>query len=202
MNRANGIWRRRIWLWLPALLLVILNLAVLSTYRFLLAGQAQLRSMRVERIEKEVIAYEADLAALEALVTRAKMNRERVGEFYARWIGTEAELLTDVIAEVKELARRAGVESSSFQYPEEELDDFALRRRSIAFTVTGSFGELRQFINLIELSDYFLMLEDVRLNETGHGDSTIRVRLRVSALFRHQPAASVTADAGDPEAST
>lgn len=202
MNRANGIWRRRIWLWLPALLLVILNLAVLSTYRFLLAGQAQLRSMRVERIEKEVIAYEADLAALEALVTRAKMNRERVGEFYARWIGTEAELLTDVIAEVKELARRAGVESSSFQYPEEELDDFALRRRSIAFTVTGSYGELRQFINLIELSDYFLMLEDVRLNETGHGDSTIRVRLRVSALFRHQPAASVTADAGDPEAST
>ena len=202
MKQSNGIWRRRLWLWLPALVLVILNLAVLSTYRFLLAGQAQLRSMRVERMEREVIGFEADRAAIEALVAQAKLNRERVAEFFARWVGTEAELLTDVIAEVKDLAGRAGVDSSSFQYPEEELSDYDLRRRSIAFTVTGSYSELRQFINLIELSDYFLMLEDVRLNETGQGESMIRVRLRVSTLFRQQPEPSQTADAADPEVST
>ena len=201
MSRSTNVWRRRLWLWLPALALVVLNVAFLSTYRFLLAGQAQLRASRVERAEKELLRLEADQAALEDLVYRAERNREKVEEFYSSWVATESEMLTQVIAEVKDLARRAGVESSSFQYPEEDLEDYELLRRSIAFTVTGRYSELRQFINLIELSDYFLMLEQVQLNDTGQGDSTVRVRLVVSSLFlRDRP--SSPGDSGAAEESS
>jgi len=92
---------------------------------------------------------------------------------------------------VKSLAQRAGVEASTFRYPEEDLEDFDLLRRSIAFSVEGSYAQLRQFINFIEVSDHFLMLEDVRLNEVGQGDSTIRVQLSVSSLFlRKSPQAT------------
>ena len=202
MSRSTGVWRRRLWLWLPALALVVLNLAVLSTYRFLLAGQAQLRALRVERAESELLRLEADRAALEDLVSRAERNREKVEEFYSTWVASESELLTRVIAEVKDLARRAGVESSSFHYPEEDLEDYGLLRRSIAFTVTGRYSELRQFINLIELSDYFLMLEQVQLNDTGQGDSTVRVRLIVSSLFLRGPAPSPDESIAVGEAST
>jgi Tfp pilus assembly protein PilO len=187
MSSSTSVWRRKLWIWLPAFVLVILNLAFLSTYRFLLAGQAQLRVFRVERAEKELVSLEADQAALEDLLQRAKVNRERVGDFYSRWIASESERLTQVISEVKNLAQRAGVQSSSFNYPEEDLADYGLLRRSIAFSVSGSYSQLRQFVNLIELSDHFLMLEDVRLNESGQGNSTIRVRLRVSSLFLHEP---------------
>ncbi|MEJ2085414.1 MAG: hypothetical protein P8Y44_07015 [Acidobacteriota bacterium] len=187
MSRSTNVWRRKLWLWLPALTLVVLNVAILSTYRFLLAGQAQLRALRVERAENELLRLEADRAALEDLVNRAERNRQKVDEFYSTWVATESEMLTRVISEVKDLARRAGVESSSFQYPEEDLEDYGLLRRSIAFTVTGRYSELRQFINLIELSDYFLMLEQVQLNDTGQGDSTVRVRLIVSSLFLRSP---------------
>ncbi len=187
MSSSTSVWRRKLWIWLPAFVLVILNLAFLSTYRFLLAGQAQLRVFRVERAEKELVSLETDQAALEDLVLRAKINRERVDEFYSRWVATESERLTQVISEVKNLAQRAGVQSSSFNYPEEDLEDYGLLRRSIAFSVSGSYNQLRQFVNLIELSDHFLMLEDVRLNESGQGNSTIRVRLRVSSLFLRDP---------------
>lgn len=187
MSSNSSAWRRRLWIWLPALVLVALNLAFLSTYRFLLAGQAQLRVFRVERAEKELIDLEADQATLEDLVHRAQLNRDRVEEFYSRWLATESERLTQVISEVKNLAQRAGVESSSFNYPEEDLEDYGLLRRSIAFSVSGSYNQLRQFVNLIELSDYFLMLEDVRLNESGRGNSTIRVRLKVSSLYLREP---------------
>lgn len=202
MSRSTNVWRRRLWLWLPALALVVLNVVVLSTYRFLLAGQAQLRALRVERAESELIRLEADRAALEDLVHRAERNREKVAEFYSTWVATESELLTRVIAEVKDLARRAGVESSSFHYPEEDLEDYGLLRRSIAFTVTGRYSELRQFINLIELSDYFLMLEQVQLNDTGQGDSTVRVRLIVSSLFLRDSAPSADESIAVEEAST
>ena len=183
MINGNGVWRRRLWVWLPALALVIVNLVVLSTYRFLLAGQALLRSSRVEKSQEELVSLESDRVALEELLNRAALNRAKVDEFYARWVARESDRLTEVIAEVKDLARRAGVQSSSFRYPEEDLEDFGLVRRSIDFTVTGTYLQLSQFINFIELSDHFLMLEDVRLRDSGQGDSTIRVNLKVSALF-------------------
>lgn len=44
MISAQSPWRARLKIWLPALILVVLNLAVLSTYRFLLAGQAQIQA--------------------------------------------------------------------------------------------------------------------------------------------------------------
>ena len=186
MSSSTSVWRHKLWTWLPAFVLVILNLAFLSTYRFLLAGQAQLRVFRVERAEKELVSLEADQAALEDLVQRAQINRGRVDEFYSRWVATESERLTQVISEVKNLAQRAGVQSSAFNYPEEDLEDYGLLRRSIVFSVSGGYNQLRQFVNLVELSDYFLMLEDVRLNESGQGNSTIRVRLKISALFLRQ----------------
>jgi Tfp pilus assembly protein PilO len=191
MKSLASVWRLRLWVWLPALVLVVLNLVFLSTYRFLLAGQAQLRAARIERAEKELLDFEADRAALEDLVERANLNRERVDEFYARWVASEAERLTQVIAEVKNLAQRAGVKASSFNYPEEDLEDYGLLRFSIAFSVEGSYAQLRQFINFVEVSDHFLMLEDVRMNEVGEGDSTIRVQLRISSLFlRKSPRAA------------
>jgi Tfp pilus assembly protein PilO len=191
MKSAASVWRMRLWVWFPALVLVVLNLVFLSTYRFLLAGQAQLRAARVERAEKELLDLEADRAALEDVVERANLNRERVDEFYARWVASESERLTQVISEVKNLAQRAGVEASTFHYPEEDLEDYGLLRRSIAFSVNGSYAQLRQFINFVEVSDHFLMLEDVRLNEVGQGDSTIRVQLSVSSLFlRESPQAA------------
>ena len=54
MIGSTAAWRRMLKLWLPGLILLIANLAVLSTYRFLLAGQAQMRTTRVERLSAEL----------------------------------------------------------------------------------------------------------------------------------------------------
>jgi Tfp pilus assembly protein PilO len=188
MKSPSSVWKRTAWVWLLPLVLMVLNLIFLSTYRFLLAGQAQLRAARVERVEKEVLGFETDRAALEDLVERANLNRGRIDEFYARWVASESDRLTQVIAEVKSLAERAGGESSAFNYPEEDLEDYGLLRRSIAFSVSGSYNQLRQFINFVEVSDHFLMLEDVQLNQAGQDDSSIRVQLKVSSLFHRESA--------------
>jgi len=187
MKNGKSVWRKRLWLWLPALVLVILNLVFLSTYRFILAGQAHLRSIRVEKSEQDLLELEADRAALEDVMERALLNRDRVAEFYDRWVASESDRLTEVIAEVKDLARRAGVVSSSFRYPEEDLEDYDLLRRSIEFSVSGDYAQLRRFVNFVEVSDHFLMLEDVQLRDAGQGDATIRVNLKVSALFSRGP---------------
>ena len=54
-----------------------------------------------------------------------------------------------VIAEVKDLSRRAGVEPSSVRYPQERLGEVGLTRRSVRFSVDGDYAGLRRFINFL-----------------------------------------------------
>lgn len=187
MMGSRVAWRRMLKLWLPALVLVVLNLAILSTYRFLLAGEAQMGSARVQSLSDELEQLQSRRAALEQLVAKAEANRLRIREFRSGWLSTKRERLTRVISEVKELAQRAGVGASSFQYPEEVLEDHGLSRQSIVFSASGNYQSLREFINLIELSDQFLILEDVRLSEVGQEQSEVRVDFRVSTLFESDP---------------
>ncbi len=55
----------------------------------------------------------------------------------------------------------------SITYPEEQIQQYGLIKRSFIFSVEGTYADLRKFINLLELSDSFLTLEDASLAEEG-----------------------------------
>ena len=186
MIGSAAAWRRMLKLWLPGLILLIVNLAVLSTYRFLLAGQTQLRASRVERLTKELSELQEYRGALEEVQHQTEVNRQRVEEFYGTWLSSEADRLTQAIAEVKRLSRSAGVRTSGFQYPGEALEDFGLVRRSIVFSVEGSYKQLRRFIYSLERSDQFLILDEVAANDRADEGTDLRVRLRISTLFTEE----------------
>jgi hypothetical protein len=194
MTSPRSAWRARLKFWLPALILVGLNLAVLSTYRFLLAGQAQLQAGRTERRQARVEELEAERLVLEETLSEARRNRELVDQLYREWLGPESQRLTTVIAEVKKLADMAGVEYSSFTYPEDLLEEQGLIKRSLVFSVEGSYLELRSFINLIEVSDLFLILESVRLSGGSRDGPNIRVSIKVSTLFTLEEADQIGED--------
>ena len=183
MIGSAAAWRRMVKFWLPGLLLLILNLAVLSTYRLLLAGQSQISASRVERLSADLGELESHAQALEDVISRAETNRERIDEFYSGWLSSEADRLTQVIGEVKSMARESGVRASGFRYPNEVIEELDLVRRSIVFSAEGSYQALRRFIHSLERSDQFLVLENIGVTDLGGDSSDIRVRFGVSTLF-------------------
>jgi len=92
-----------------------------------------------------------------------------------------------VTAEVLSLARRAGLEPEVLAYPEQEIEDYGLIKRSFVFSVSGTYLELRKFVNLLELSDSFLTLEDASMTQDPKG-SELRMSLRLSTLFAKEGA--------------
>lgn len=172
---------RRYWkLWVPPLALLVLDLAGLAAYRMLFAGN-------VDRLREEVAAEESRLERLSAqrdelaeLVLRARRSRAGIDRLYDRSFGTESERLTDWIREVKELAEQSGLAPSTISYPREELVDYGLLKRSFVFPVRGSYASLRQFINLLELTESFVVLEGVTMNES---EPELQISLSLSTLF-------------------
>jgi hypothetical protein len=108
-------------------------------------------------------------------------TRQAVASFYQDRLSTESARLTRIIAEVKELASRAGLSPSQITYPSEPLEDYGLRRRGFVFQVDGTYADLRKLVNLLELSDSFLTLEKVDLS--GADGGRLRIQLRLSTLF-------------------
>jgi hypothetical protein len=56
----------------------------------------------------------------------------------------------------------------------------------IAFTVQGTYEQVRRLINLLELSDQFVIIDGISLTSTGTlpGDKTLTLNIRLKTLFR------------------
>jgi Tfp pilus assembly protein PilO len=101
---------------------------------------------------------------------------------YGGPLAPQRERLTRMIAEVKQLAARAGMRPDAISYPIEEIKDYSLVKKSLVFNVGGTYTGLRQLINFLELSSSFLTLEQVSLGEASP-DGGLAIRLQISTLF-------------------
>jgi Tfp pilus assembly protein PilO len=168
MIGARGdIWRQRLWVWATALAFVALNGIGLLVYLF--AYSDRVKTLEVDlrdQGQRQADVHAAHLHS-EDLLRQARVNRERILQLYDEHFSTRRRRLTGVTAEVKDLARRAGLVPRSITYPEEQIQQYGLIKRSFIFSVDGTYADLRKFINLLELSDSFLTLEDASLAEEG-----------------------------------
>jgi Tfp pilus assembly protein PilO len=199
----DEIWQKRLWIWLPALLFFLANAGAFTVYRLGYAGNVQSLAHDIDNEKSELKKLQGDRLGLEKLLSRVDANRRQVDGLYQRF-ATRRERLTDVTAEVQNLARKAGLAPGAFSYPEQEIEDYGLVKRSFIFSVDGTYLELRKFLDLLELSDSFLTLEDASLSEASKGQE-LRINLTLSTLFtkeRPKPMPSTPGTPGTPGATS
>lgn len=181
MSGSGRIWRRHLAFWVPALAFFVLNLAFFSAYRLVYAGRVEGLRGTLENREERLESLREQSAELTVLVATARDSRERLESLYADRFSTQRARFTAVTSEIRELARRAGLEPAAMDYPSEEVEEYGLVKRYFTFGVSGTYVELRQFINLLELTPSFVVLEQVTLS--GGEGAELDIRLNLSTLF-------------------
>lgn len=181
MTWSGQIWRRYLALWVPALAFFVLNLVFFSAYRLVYAGRVEGLRGDLEQREQRLESLQGQSRDLTALVATARDSRERLGSLYSDRFSTQRARFTAVTSEIRELARRAGLEPAAMSYPTEEVEEYGLVKRYFTFGVSGTYVELRQFINLLELTPSFVVLEQVTLS--GGEGVNLDIRLSLSTLF-------------------
>ena len=212
MKDQSEIWRLRLWIWLPALLFFLANAVAFSIYRFGYADRVQSLEADLGEVQEQLQPQSVKRKTLENRLQRAHAAKAAVRQLYDERFATRSQRLTRVTAEVKSLARRAGMNPRSLSYPEQPIEEFGLVKRSFNFSVEGTYQEFRQFLNLMELSDSFLTLEAVSLSESGRDQGPeLRMSLQISTLFaqeagpeeigaaRRSAASSATEEGADDE---
>jgi Tfp pilus assembly protein PilO len=189
MRGREEIWRLRLWVWLPALLFFLANATAYVVYRFGFADRVESLEASLTAAQKSLQEASARRTRVERLIERSRRNDEEIRRLYDERFSTRSRRLTQVTAEVKKLARSAGLFPLAFTYPEEQIEEYGLVKRSFSFAVDGTYLELRKFINLLELSESFLTIEEVTLaGDSAEQGPELRIRLLVSTLFAREGA--------------
>ena len=187
MKDRSEIWRLRLWVWLPALLFFLANAVAFSIYRFGYSDQVKALEADLGDAREQLQPQAQRRQELERRLQRASAAKAGMQELYEERFSTRSQRLTRATAEVKSLARKAGLNPGSLTYPEQPIEGYGLVKRSFIFNVQGTYQELRQFLNLMELSDSFLTLESISLSEAGEEQGPeLRMSLKISTLFAQE----------------
>jgi type IV pilus assembly protein PilO len=178
---TSTAWRDKWLWWLPALVLLAVNLLAWGWFEIAYSGAAQSLAGRVERRTAEADQLQEVVDRQSEVLAGVTRAMARVETFSSSRLASREERLTTILREVSSLAAKAGLEPSAFSYPEDDETEFGVVKRWVDFSISGTYMELRRFINLLELSDYFLTLENVSLSSRDGGE--LRISLSVSTLF-------------------
>lgn len=194
-----SVWSRHRWTWLGPLLFAVGGMLLLGFYYLALNGKARaLESRLQDRIEVRDQLL-GELATATAAVDRLAADDARVAELFGT-IEDVPRRMTRYVRLVHELTKRAGVNiTGGVGFGGEEIEEFGLAERSMNFEIRGDYNSLRRFINMLELSDAFLALRDIRVT-IDRDTNVLRAGLSVSTLFAAEGAP--TPQVAAPEAPT
>ena len=182
-GRGVDLWWERRRLWLPAAVFALIGVGLLIGYRVALAGRLGLQSRAVEERERALAELVQQRQDSERLLTRARAARLALDGLYGESLGSQERRLTAIIGQVKTLARQAGLSGvEAISYADIPLENVPLVSKTIVFNARGGYEQLRGFVNLLEMTDAFLTLEEIRV----HGDasrSELGLQIKLSTLF-------------------
>lgn len=195
MRSRGEIWRQRLWIWVPALLFFLANAGAFAVYKLGYAGRIESLQEELDNQAQTLKKLNGDRLQMATMIARVQTNETQVEQLYTDRLSTRSLRLTSITAEVKKLARDAGLVPKAISYPEEEIQEYNLIRRSFIFSVEGTYANLRKFVILLETSHSFLTVDEATVAHNAEGQE-LRIDLTLSTLFardaQDEPPAAAT----------
>lgn len=197
------IWREKRILLVILGALLIGNVIFFLTYR--VQYQARLDEMddRLEQAEGQLAKSRQGRADAELQLQAYKKVQAEVSNVFDEHWSTQPRRLTLLIAEIKRLADASNAIPRSYNFTggEAQMDPtpgtrgrggavVGAKEVGIAYTVEASYDQARRMINLLELSQQFVIIDEISL--TSSPENKLNLNLRLKTLFRDDPQGAAT----------
>jgi len=175
----------RKWVWIPAAILLGLNVLAFAGYRYLFATHFSIESMRRDRLEKEWSSVSATNAGLKKNLAAWRAADDGIKAFYER-LGTRQDKLTSLIQEIEGLAQKAGVLPHKLSFGYLDLPVEELMQVQLEFPFESDYGGVRNLLHLFEVTPSFVITESVSLATSGELQDKIRLHFGLKSYFRKE----------------
>jgi Tfp pilus assembly protein PilO len=114
---------------------------------------------------------------------RFEGEKTKVKTFYDDVLGTKDGRMIQIQREVRAIAASLGMDPETIAYQPEYLDKVGLVRFGINVPLSGDYRNLRQFINKIEKSENFLIVDSVTLSGAKDGGALLDLNIHLTTFF-------------------
>lgn len=192
------IWREKRILLLILATLLLGNVVFFMTYRVQYQSRLDEMDERLAQAEGQLeTSRQARLDAEAKLQAYRKVERDIAQVFDQHW-STRPRRLTLLIAEVKRLADASNAIPRTYSFASADQAKIMTKgprgpsvavganEVSITFSVVASYDQVRRMINLLELSQQFVIIEGLAL--TAADQNQLNLNLRLKTVFRDEQA--------------
>ncbi|MBV9497405.1 MAG: hypothetical protein JOZ54_24425 [Acidobacteria bacterium] len=187
-----AIWKEKRILLIVLGILLVANTIFFFTYRVRYENRLESLDDRLEASKARLAQARASRVAAERRYASYQKIQADVQEIYDERWSTPERRLAPLIVEIKRLALASQLvpKTYSFSQTEAAAEQRPGQSRStptgastvgISYTVSGTYEQARRLINLLELSEQFVIVDAVSIT-TGEKDLTLNLHLKT--LFR------------------
>src|SRR5215469_5898767 len=171
VHRSNNIIR-------ALLVFILLADAVLVFVYWRLNGSPHIRVSDLNRLASLEKQYRADNSRLETFKTELPADEKQWDEFFTSHFHPAGAGYSAISEDLGELSRVAGLHSDTISFHQHSPDARGLMQVDISTAVEGDYDSLVQFLNKLEHSENFYVLDSLSLASGTVGKIRLNVQLR------------------------
>jgi len=178
MKMRAHIWKRWI-LWGLAGVVVLDAALLIFVWR---NGAEKSQAEGLERLRIQHKLWADDVGRAREIRAHLPQVREQCNEFYAEQLRPTAGGYPAVVADLAEVASKTGLRASAVTYRERAIKDRGVVEVAVTASVEGDYASLVRFINGLERSKNFYLLDNLTMGTaTGGG---LKLSLELKTYFR------------------
>ena len=163
--------------------LLLLNLPI---YFFLVRKEVEAANGEAARREQMGIQLSRQTATVQALREMSKQfteSRRRYAQFIDEYLFPKDKMASELLLELDQISAEAGLTRNRVGYRFDPEPAFGLQRMVITLPVEGSYTNIRNFLNLLESHEKFIIIDSMTLVSEREGTGTIRLDVSLSTLL-------------------
>jgi Tfp pilus assembly protein PilO len=130
-----------------------------------------------------LVKKQHEVGLLREHYSRVMQGRDSLDRFYSDVLSTKQERLISFQREIRDIARAFNINVETITYPRESYVKDKVTRFSATMPLTGSYESLRQFIDRIERSEFFIVIDGIQLANSKEGGIILSLSIQLSTYF-------------------
>ncbi len=119
-----------------------------------------------------------DVERAKAIWAKLPTVQQDYDKFYAENLGQAAHGYSTIVADLGEIAQKAGLRADTHQFRQKQIEGRGMEEIEVATTVEGEYGSLVRFISGLEQSKNFYLVDGLTLASPSTGPLKLNVQLR------------------------
>jgi len=163
--------------------LLFLNLPVYFFLVRTVVEAANGEAARREQMRLQLSRRTATLNAIREIARQFNESHLRYQRFTDEFLFPKEKMASELLQELDQISAEAGLTRNRVGYRLDQEPVFGLQRMTITLPIEGSYANIRNFLNMLETHEKFIMIDSMALISEREGTGTIRLDVNLSTLF-------------------